>query len=91
MVAYKIKFSQKALNDKKKIDKAKLSTKVKTLLDLMVNDPFCYPPSYEKLTGDLNGYYLRRINFKHRLVYTVNKENKEIYIIRMWTYYDKVK
>lgn len=91
MVAYKIKFSQKALNDKKKIDKAKLSTKVKTLLDLMVNDPFCYPPSYEKLTGDLTGYYSRRINLKHRLVYTVNEEDKEIYIVRMWTHYDKVK
>lgn len=91
MVAYKIKFSQKALNDKKKIDKAKLSTKVKTLLDLMVNDSFCYPPSYEKLSGDLTGYYSRRINIKHRLVYTVNEEDKEIYIVRMWTHYDKVK
>ncbi len=91
MVAYKIKFSQKALNDKKKIDKAKLSTKVKTLLDLMINDSFCYPPSYEKLSGDLTGYYSRRINIKHRLVYTVNEEDKEIYIVRMWTHYDKVK
>lgn len=91
MVAYKIKFSQKALDDKKKIDKAKLSTKVKTLLDLMVNDSFCYPPSYEKLSGDLTGYYSRRINIKHRLVYTVNEEDKEIYIVRMWTHYDKVK
>lgn len=91
MVAYNIKFSQKALDDKKKIDKAKLSTKVKTLLDLMVNDSFCYPPSYEKLSGDLTGYYSRRINIKHRLVYTVNEEDKEIYIVRMWTHYDKVK
>lgn len=91
MVAYKIKFSQKALDDKKKIDKAKLSTKVKTLLDLMINDSFCYPPSYEKLSGDLTGYYSRRINIKHRLVYTVNEEDKEIYIVRMWTHYDKVK
>jgi len=55
----------------------------------MIDDSFCYPPSYEKLTGDLLGFYLIRINRQHRIVYKVNEENKEILIYRMWTYYEK--
>ena len=84
MVEYKIKFSKQSLNDKKKIDNAKLSSKVKTILDSMLNDPFCYPPFYEKLSGNLDSYYSRRINYQHRLVYKVDVQKEEIYIVRMW-------
>lgn len=56
----------------------------------MKNDPFCYPLSYEKLSGDLSGLYSRRINRQHRIVYEFNEEDKEIHILRMWTHYDKL-
>ena len=56
----------------------------------MKNDQFCYPPSYEKLSGDLNGLYSRRINKQHRIVYEVDEEIGEIHILRMWTHYDKL-
>ena len=56
----------------------------------MINNPFGYPPSYEKLTSELSGYYSKRINRQHRIIYKVNNEKKEIHIIRMWTYYDNL-
>ena len=56
----------------------------------MIEDPFCYPPSFEKLTGDLTGLYPRRINRQHRIIYEGDKENNEIHILRMWTHYDKI-
>ena len=56
----------------------------------MLKDPFCYPPSYEKLSGYLSGLYSRRINRQHRIVYEVDEEKGEIHIIRMWTHYDKL-
>ena len=56
---------------------------------MMIN-PFCYPPSYEKLSGDLSGLYSRRINRQHRIVYEVDEEKHEIHIIRMWTHYEKI-
>jgi Txe/YoeB family toxin of toxin-antitoxin system len=40
------------------------------------------------MVGNLQGCYSRRINIKHRLVYTVNKENKTVEILRMWTHYE---
>ena len=39
----------------------------------MTKDSFCYPPSHEKLSGDLNGLYSKRINRQHRIVYEVIK------------------
>ena len=87
---YEIKFSKKATKDKIKLKNSGLDKTAKMILNLMIDDPFCYPPSYEKLTGDLTGLYSRRINRQHRIVYEVNNESREIYIIRMWTHYDKV-
>lgn len=86
---YIIKFSKQADKDKVKLKSSNLDDTCKKILNLMINDPFCYPPTYEKLTGDLSGLYSRRINRQHRIVYEVNEENKEIHIIRMWTHYDK--
>lgn len=87
---YVIKFSKEAEKDKIKLKSSGLDKGCKKILILMVEDPFCYPPSYEKLSGDLSGLYSRRINRQHRIVYEVNEEKHEIYILRMWTHYDKL-
>lgn len=87
---YSIKFSKLAEKDKLKLKSAGLDKNCRNILLLMTENPFCYPPSYEKLSGDLNGLYSRRINRQHRIVYEINEEKKEIHIIRMWTHYDKL-
>ena len=50
------------------------------LIEILKNNPYKTPPSYEKLQGDLKGAYLRRINIKHRPVY---EEDKIIKIISL--------
>ncbi len=87
---YIIKFSRQAQKDKIKLKSSGLEEICKKILVLMTEDPFCYPPSYEKLNGDLNGLYSRRINRQHRIVYEVDEEKREIHIIRMWTHYEKL-
>lgn len=87
---YTIKFSKQAEKDKLKLKSSGLDKTAKSILTPMIKDPFCYPPSYEKLCGDLSGLYSRRINRQHRIVYEVNEEKKEIYIIRMWTHYENL-
>lgn len=42
----------------------------------MALDPYTVPPSYEKLVGDLKGYYSRRINIQHRIVYEIKKKRR---------------
>ena len=85
---YRILFSKAAIKDKDRLKASGLDKSCRKILDLMLEDPFGYPPSYEKLTGELTGYYSRRINRQHRIVYKVIEEKKEIHIIRMWTHYD---
>lgn len=100
---YKVFFSPQAMKDRKLIERAGLKEKVKRLLNIMKVYPYQSPPSYEKLIGNLSGYYSRRINLQHRLVYQVLPNDKglvdedgEIYegivkIIRMWTHYENVR
>ena len=81
-----INFSKKT--EKDKLKSSGLDKNCQTILNLMLEDLFCYHPSYEKLTGDLNGLYSRRINRQHRIIYEVNEEQHEIHILRMWTHYE---
>ena len=78
---YIIKFSEQAEKDKTNLKSSGLDKSCKNILVLIKSNPFCYPPPYEKLSGDLNGLYSRRINRQHRIVYEVNEEQKEIHIL----------
>jgi toxin YoeB len=83
MVMYIIFYTKNALKDMPKSKSAKLENKVKLLLDLLRENPYQNPPPYEKLLGDLQGAYSRRINIKHRLVYEIMEDKKTIKIISM--------
>jgi len=85
---YRVKLSKKANMDIKKLKLAELSEKARKLVDLLKENPYTIPPSYEKLVGDLEGMYSRRINIQHRLVYTVNEKEKVVRVLRMWTHYE---
>ena len=84
---WEIKFTKAAEKDKKLLKQAGLDSKAKKLLYLIAYDPFQTPPSFEKLIGDLKGYYSRRINIQHRIVYKVYTELKIVVIHAMWTHY----
>ena len=84
---WQIKFTKAAEKDKKLLKQAGLDTKAKKILNVIAIDPFQTPPSYEKLIGDLKGYYSRHINIQHRIVYRVYPELQTIVIHAMWTHY----
>ena len=87
MVAWSLAYSKHALKDAKKLSAAGLRDKAQALLDVLAADPFQNPPPYEKLVGDLDGAYSRRINIQHRLVYEVFRDEKVVRVLRMWTHY----
>jgi toxin YoeB len=88
VVVWDLAYSKYALKDAKKISTAGLKDKVQALLEILKIDPFQNPPPYEKLVGDLQGAYSRRINIQHRLVYEVFRKEKTVRILRMWTHYE---
>lgn len=85
---YSIVYTKKATNDIRNIKSAKLENKAKALIELIRENPYQTPPPYEKLQGDLQGAYSRRINIKHRFVYEVLEEEQTVKIISLWTHYE---
>lgn len=87
-MSLEIIFTEAAQKDSGKIKSAGLKEKTLELLTILKNDPYQNPPRYEKLVGDLSGYYSRRINIQHRLIYQIYDKEKVVKIIRMWSHYE---
>jgi Txe/YoeB family toxin of toxin-antitoxin system len=85
---YIVKLSKQAEKDKLLLKKAGLDKKAKALLNILIENPYQNPPSYEKLKGDLDGYYSRRMNRQHRIVYSILEAEKTVKILSMWTHYE---
>ena len=88
MVSWTLFFTKQAQKDAKKLASANLRPQAERLLEILKKDPFASPPPFEKLIGDLNGAYSRRITIQHRLVYQIYSEKKAVKILRMWTHYE---
>ncbi|MBW2187086.1 MAG: Txe/YoeB family addiction module toxin [Deltaproteobacteria bacterium] len=87
-MSWNIVLSRAAVKDVRKIKSAGLSPQVKKLMAVLEEDPFSEYPAYEKLVGNLRGYYSRRINIQHRLVYQVIEDIRTVKVLRMWCHYE---
>ncbi|MDX8394950.1 MAG: Txe/YoeB family addiction module toxin [Mariprofundaceae bacterium] len=85
---WEVILSKQAVKDLKNIKQAGLGEKTKSLLKKIQQDPLIIPPRYESLVGNLKGFYSRRINIQHRLVYSVDIDEKVIHVLRCWTHYE---
>lgn len=84
---WEIYYTRQAKKDAKKLASAGLKEKAIELLTIVQENPFQNPPPYEKLVGDLEGAYSRRINIQHRLVYQVLEKEKVVKVLRLWAHY----
>jgi toxin YoeB len=55
-------------------DDRKALTRINRLIQEAVRDPGSGTGKPERLSGDLSGYWSRRIDQEHRLVYTVDRD-----------------
>ena len=85
---WNIVYTNQAKRDAKKLSRSGLKPQAQKLLDILKENPYQNPPSYEKLVGDLAGAYSRRINIQHRLVYQVLEDIQTVKVIRMWSHYE---
>lgn len=80
--------SRQAAKDATRLRRSGLKPQAEKLLHLLAKDPFHTPPRFEKLMGNLAGFYSRRINIQHRLVYRLDPARKVVHVLRMWTHYE---
>jgi toxin YoeB len=87
-VTWKVVYTKQAQKDAKKLASSGLKSKAEVLIDILKEDPYQSPPSFEKLIGDLSGAYSRRINIQHRIVYQVSESEKIVKVLRLWSHYE---
>jgi len=80
---YEIRLTKEALKDVNKLS-PRLKSKLKDILERIISHE---PYSGKKLVGQLKGFYSRRLSFQDRIVYTINEEEKKVYIHRARTHY----
>jgi len=87
-MSFKIEFTDTAMEDYnywKKTNNEKVIDKIKNLLKIILDTLFKGIGQPEALKYTLKGYWSRRINREHRIVYKV--ESKAIYVIQLRVHY----
>ena len=87
-MSWRVVLSRQAAKDAKRLNSAGLRKQAENLLNILSEDPYASYPFFEKLVGNLGGLYSRRINIQHRMVYSVDADNKIVHVLRMWTHYE---
>ena len=82
-LVYRITFTKTAFKDFNKLN-VKEQSKLK---DILLNKIDISPLDGKHLIGDLKGFYSVRLNFKDRIVYSINETDNEIFIHRVKTHY----
>ena len=80
---YEIRFTKEALKDVNKLS-PRLKSKLRDILERIISHE---PYSGRKLVGQLKGFYSKRLSFQDRIVYTIDEEDKKVYIHRARTHY----
>lgn len=89
-MSYELVFTQKALDGIEKLKKTgnkALLKKLKSLLIELADHPFSGTGQPEQLKHDLTGFWSRRLNREHRLVYAVDQKIITVTVISVVGHY----
>ena len=90
VTAYQLVYSPESLEDIKffkKLGDASIIRKINRLLDELEQHPASGSGQVEALRYDLTGFWSRRINKEHRLLYQIDDDKKIVYIYRLKDHY----
>ena len=89
-MSYTLEFSKIALEDiekHKKVGDKSILKKIQKLLNELMEHPTTGTGQPEILKHNLKRLYSRRINQKHRLVYSIDEEIVTVYVLNAYSYY----
>lgn len=87
---YTLEFSDNALEDiekHKKLGDQSVLKKLQRIFNELREHPTVGTGQPEKLKHNLAGLYFRRINKKHRLVYSINNKMVTVYVLSALSHY----
>lgn len=88
MNQYTVKIKNSAKSDLKKLKRSHLTEQFIEIMETLKSNPYEASQSFEKLEPKNLKRYSRRINHQHRVVYTVDDQNKEVLILAAWSHYE---
>lgn len=88
MSNWQVNIKKSAKGDLKKVLKSPLRPSFEGILKVLTTDPYLAIQSFEKLTPPAAGYYSRRINGQHRVVYKIDNEKQTVDIYSCWAHYE---
>lgn len=86
-IKYNIRAKKGARKDFKKIKGTYLEESFNKVINQLRRDPYAPTQGFEKLVPPIAGFYSRRINVQHRVVYKVDEKNKKVIIYSAWGHY----
>jgi len=87
---YTVQFKEQALRDALRLQKSEPAAyrKLRQLIEELAEHPYSGTGKPERLKGDINGYWSRRITPKHRLVYKVYESEIVVMVLTAYGHYD---
>ncbi|MCH5461793.1 Txe/YoeB family addiction module toxin [Lactobacillus sp. LC28-10] len=85
---WQIKIKSSAKSDLKKVLQSPLRNAFIAIEKVLATNPYEPVQSFEKLTPPGAGFYSRRINSQHRVVYTIDQKLKTVTIHSCWSHYE---
>ena len=81
--AWEVRFTKQAKKDVEKLP-PKLRAKLRDILvEVLAQDPY----AGKRLLGDLEGSYSYRLTYRDRIVYSLDEEERVLYVERAQTHY----
>ena len=85
MQNYEVRITKQAFKDIKELS-PKMKAKLKSILiEILTNTPY----EGKKLIGNLSGNYSIRLNLQDRIIYSIDEDNKIVYVKRARTHYGR--
>ncbi len=87
---YTIQYTKGGEKDRVKVSRSPYAETAMTIVEEIRRDPYSNGGGGLEKVNDGDIFYIRRISAKHRLVYQIDEEKKEILIWEMWNHYDRM-
>ena len=87
---YEVRYTKGGEKDRVKLMRSPYAEIGAAILEQIKQDPYSNTGGGLEKVDDGDIFYVRRISAKHRLVYQIDEETREILIWEMWNHYDRM-
>ena len=85
---YSVVIKNSAKKDLKKLKQSNLKQQFQSVIEILKRNPYYSNQSFEKVQPKHLGFYSRRLNQQHRIVYKINEIDRRVEIYSAWSRYE---